>query len=604
VVSSGSKPNGTVSPRTHTHTHTQRAFNMEIALTSTNNKMGGSCRHLPALLCGLLVGVASVVSGFVNSGVTEVLYPTDSLRNLGSLFPLGGSLPSSRVYHSVTCCIGENVVVYGGYSMDGSILNDIQFYDSRYQRWSNPLLEPECCNEVGDVIETMGSSASIDVVAYYAKKGFQGDLPLGRAEHGATVVNDKLYIFGGQSSLYSILDDMYLYDMTVMHWSKLNTAWSQSPGPRAGHSMAAVDGSSFVIFGGRAPVAGSAVGRASNPLYTTSTIYTKLFGFDKNYSSFTVPAIKAMNDVWLYNTARNTWTRVSPVNNAKFSGYPANGVNFQSTQSITSAPAGREHAAMIVSNGKLFVFGGQDPVSGLTFGDLWVFDLAGGSWQQLLTNTVLADTTTTINPKRPTSTVFVPPLHSATLIPATPQTSPALSSTFAPTTDSTNNTLNSPSVLNLLLYGGIGGGGSCGPVDSTVSATSTVSNCALYDVLGQVYGLQLYIGNLDVPKSVLDSRGQLRLQTTTVVNFTWSYARLTSASASRGRLNKNYALESVAYSEQKNQLWELGGIQSNEMLAPPLDSAGVPEPQRREVGGGLDRPSWNTLTGWFSVCML
>jgi hypothetical protein len=505
------------------------------------------------LLCINAQPVAA--DGFVNTGINDNLYPQDALRNLGSLYPLAGKIPTSRVYHTVSCCLGEDVVVYGGYGSNGDILNDINIYDSRFQRLSGPLLQPECCNEAGQVIETLGTASQADIPSYYGKKGFQGDLPLGRAEHGAAIVNSNtFYIHGGQTSLYALVGDLYSFTIDTLRWTRINAIGSQKPGARAGHCMSVVGGTRLIIFGGRGPVPGSAVGRSSNPQYTVSTIYTSLYGLEKNYTSFTAPTIKALNDVWEFDTLSKCWTQLSTAHRGTLTGYGAN--NIATMPNV--APAGREHAAMTIVNERMYIFGGQDPVSGVIYSDLWVFDISAGTWQELIANSEPSGI----------SIVYVPPLHSAHLILATPDLQPSLSSSFRPTSDSSNNTLNTPKLLNLMLYGGVGNGGSC----------AVASMCPpLLSTLGQVYSLQLSVGTLNVPRSTLDSRNKLRLQTEMVLNATWTYARLTSSTASRGRLTKNYAFERVAYVATKNQLFEFGGIRSTVPLNAPLDAAGTPE---------------------------
>ena len=61
-----------------------------------------------------VITLAHVIYAFVNSGGNELQYSTNSLRNRGSLYPFSGAPPDSRVYHSISCCIGDLALVYGG----------------------------------------------------------------------------------------------------------------------------------------------------------------------------------------------------------------------------------------------------------------------------------------------------------------------------------------------------------------------------------------------------------------------------------------------------------------------------------------------------------
>lgn len=51
----------------------------------------------------------------------EVIYPTDSFLDAADIYPFSGSLSSARVHHTVSL-VGHYVVVYGGYSTDGSFM--------------------------------------------------------------------------------------------------------------------------------------------------------------------------------------------------------------------------------------------------------------------------------------------------------------------------------------------------------------------------------------------------------------------------------------------------------------------------------------------------
>jgi hypothetical protein len=66
------------------------------------------------VLCVYIVGLLGFVNGLVNSNINELQYAENSLLNLGSLFPFGGSRPSNRVYNSISCCAGDHAFVYGG----------------------------------------------------------------------------------------------------------------------------------------------------------------------------------------------------------------------------------------------------------------------------------------------------------------------------------------------------------------------------------------------------------------------------------------------------------------------------------------------------------
>lgn len=429
----------------------------------------------------------------LHSGDHDLLYDENTLQSPGDLYPLGGMLPSSRVYHSLVC-IDYFLVVFGGFSPDGDYLDDTHLFDMRSQQWSGPILRKECCNSKGKVIETLGSA--IDFSLPYARVGFEGDLPLARAEHASCSSGGLMYLFGGNSLEYGLLRDLYSFDPVKLRWTDLSDVKGQAPQRRAGHSLVSTPIGGVVVFGGRGIVRGKT---------------------------------SALNDVWMYNPANQTWHYLQP------------------SSPSSPAPSGRQHAAVLVVEDMLVVVGGIDPITNLTTNDVWAFDLAFQEWICLI-----ADGTY--------RTGFAPPaLHSATLV-ITDSTS--LAGNFAE--------------HSLLLYGGIGGGGSCvGPACFQVEST-----------IGQVYGLRLRTHAWDNPR-VRILNGRAREQRSVAINASWFFARLTSEVSDRGRLLKPYGLETATYDPHRRLLFDLGGLISTEP-AGQRDSGGVQPSVLWDLSTGLD----------------
>ena len=90
-----------------------------------------------------------------HSGLNELQYPEDALwSNPGDLYHLTpGLLPSPRVKNTMTY-IEPLVVTMGGYSTDGSFLDDIHIYDTRVRKWSGVILKRRCCNDRGTTTKT------------------------------------------------------------------------------------------------------------------------------------------------------------------------------------------------------------------------------------------------------------------------------------------------------------------------------------------------------------------------------------------------------------------------------------------------------------------
>jgi hypothetical protein len=174
----------------------------------------------------------------------------------------------------------------------------------------------------------------------YLHKGYEGDLPLARAEAGACVVSNKLYIFGGVTKPYGYSQQMYSFDPELLKWKDMQHSSSQIPRRRAGHLMLSIPNqndngkfnSKFLIFGGRT--------HEQNKLAV------------------------GLNDLWIYDTIYNKWTR-SPNNKGEL------------------IPNGRQHIAGTIIGDFLYIYGGIDPASNTTYSDIWVYHLGLQSWQQI-----------------------------------------------------------------------------------------------------------------------------------------------------------------------------------------------------------------------------
>ena len=94
-----------------------------------------------------------------NSGENELQYPDDALwSNPGDLYHLTPNLlPSPRVKNTMTY-VEPFVVTMGGYSTDGSFLDDIHIYDTRSRKWSGVILKRRCCDSDGNGFESMGAT--------------------------------------------------------------------------------------------------------------------------------------------------------------------------------------------------------------------------------------------------------------------------------------------------------------------------------------------------------------------------------------------------------------------------------------------------------------
>lgn len=254
------------------------------------------------------------------------------------------------------------------------------------------------------------------------------------------------------------------------------------------------------------------------------------------------------------------------------------------------APASRQHTAAAISSDKLFIYGGIDPVSNVTYNDVWVFYLDAQLWQQL--EPVTGDQ----------SGFAPPPLFSAHLIPVSPTIPLPIQGTL-------QNASTGYFEVSFLLYGGIGGGGACG---------SNVDCTPIETTLGQVYKFSAQRMLLPTPRLVpLDSGLPAGLQYDYMASSVWSYARMTTQGVDRGRLVKSFGLEQAVYCPVRRLLYEFGGLQAI-IPAPNPDIATLndwrqDDPNSVEVrlgdnpavgaapyldaGGVLPTVLWDTATG-------
>lgn len=429
---------------------------------------------------------------YASSLENNVLYPENSLTDVGSIFPFGGTLPTARVFSSIAL-VKDFLVVFGGYSSDGTVLDDVNLYDLRSHQWSNPILNRQCCNYDGDVLEVLGNPNS-DIRLPFVKHGFEGDLPLARAEHISATVYDRMYVFGGNSTDFGLLNDLYYFDPFMVHWTKVSTVYGGVPFRRAGHAAVAYS-NGFYIFGGRSEDG---------------------YGY---------------HDLWQFDVDILKWTCIH------------NGGNSES-------PLSRQHAAMAIMGEQIFIFGGIDPQSNVTMDDLWMFDLASSKWSVL-----------------------------------SPMNNPAFG--FKPPPLYRSHLVGVPG--GLLLYGGVGGGSSCGgPACQPIMKS-----------LGQVYKFSLTEKNWGVGRFY---SGGSKMDTNFLSSTGWNFARLTNLNSYKGRLRKLYGLEEMVHIYDRNLVIDIGGLevihldQANDFQR-NVDMFAQQQSASLAVGGNMEYGLWDTFTG-------
>jgi N-acetylneuraminic acid mutarotase len=393
-----------------------------------------------------------------------------------------------------------------------------------------------------------------------------GQMPSARVYSSLVLVNQGItaVCFGGYATDGSVLNDVYLYDTRMQQWKSLQMSLVDSntnaiPIARAEHAAAAV-GTSMFVFGGLTKKYGNTQDLWSFDVttlrwikintYASSSIPERraghamtsgpneniyLFGGRASYAANqqSAGAFVGLSDMWVYNVVDNTWIR-SPQGMAY--------------------PAGRQHAAIAYMNEIVYVFGGVDPASNYTYNDVWAWHTGFMTWQQLSPNSgSILDS------------IAPPSLHSAHLIPI-------------------------PLSSKLLIYGGVGGGGSCSGKMCQPLETD----------LGQLYSLSINEAAWSSGHifQAAESSELLHIQ-----NIFWQSARLTAgAHVYHGRLRKRFGFEEVVFDSARNLIYELGGAQPiplqaiiDNQNALGIDAA---QPVTLDSGSGiLQTVLWDAATG-------
>ena len=159
-----------------------------------------------------------------------------------------------------------------------------------------------------------------------------GQSPIERSSHGASIIHDTLYVFGGENTARVPIDSsMYSINISPEELTKATPAWRKieatdnNPIPRIAHAQAVI-GDKIYIFGGR-----QGIQMDESPL----------------------------NDLHYFDVKKETWTQVK-------------------VQGETPSP--RSFHQMVSVSSSLFVFGGCGNDGRLS--DLHEFDTVTKTWKK------------------------------------------------------------------------------------------------------------------------------------------------------------------------------------------------------------------------------
>lgn len=133
--------------------------------------------------------------------------------------PLNNFKPPPLTNHSMSV-YKNKLFIFGGVYNNEKVSNDLWSFDAVVNKWTQ--------------LPTSGS------------------IPAPVNEHSSCIIEDKLYIYGGNDFSGVIYDTLYVLDLHTLVWSKLmDNGTLHGPGPRCGHSMTYMPKfNKLVIMGG------------------------------------------------------------------------------------------------------------------------------------------------------------------------------------------------------------------------------------------------------------------------------------------------------------------------------------------------------------------
>lgn len=222
-----------------------------------------------------VLGNSLYVFGGANfdSAAYSDIYSYSTASSQWSLMNIAGFAPTARAYHAMACTAyvsPSKIFVFGGETASGTLLSDtVQLTDPTGTgvAWSLPPVTGSIpsarrshtlTHSNGKLYLFGGSGTSgtkmsdcyrLDVsTLVWTSLATSGDVPTGRDGHTATILDEKLYIFGGADNS-GRLNDVRILDLASLRWKHARAAGGLNPAPRWGHVGALIN-QQFYTYGG------------------------------------------------------------------------------------------------------------------------------------------------------------------------------------------------------------------------------------------------------------------------------------------------------------------------------------------------------------------
>ncbi|VAH97441.1 unnamed protein product [Triticum turgidum subsp. durum] len=253
---------------------------------------------------------------------------------------------------------------------------------------TSPIPEPKTISENGSSVETqdkvviLEGLSTVSAHEEWTALSVSGQRPKPRYEHGATVLQDKMYIFGGNHN-GRYLSDLQVLDLKSLTWSKIDaklqagtsdSAKTAQVSPCAGHSLISCGNKFFSVAGHTKDPSDSITVKEFDP-HTCTWSIVKAYGkppVSRGGQSVTLVGTTLvvfggedakrclLNDLHILDLETMTWDDVD---------------------AIGTPPAPRsDHVAACHADRYLLIFGGGSHAT--CFNDLHVLDLQTMEWSR------------------------------------------------------------------------------------------------------------------------------------------------------------------------------------------------------------------------------
>lgn len=184
----------------------------------------------------------------------------------------GSSGPGKRWGHTCNAIKeGRFLYVFGGYGKDNCQTNQVHFFNSATQTWSQPVIkgtpptprDSHSCTTVGDNLYVFGGTDGmnplndlhiLDTSSHtWISPSLRGEGPEAREGHSAALVGKRLFIFGGCGKSSSSNEEVYYNDLYILNtetfvWKRATTSGTP-PSPRDSHTCSSWK-NNFIVIGG------------------------------------------------------------------------------------------------------------------------------------------------------------------------------------------------------------------------------------------------------------------------------------------------------------------------------------------------------------------